>query len=329
MERPKTMAILVLLAALAGSIALAATGGEAEVRISARQLEDGRVEFGLQQRVDGRWGERVLPRSRYFPADATVNRWLNSTPMTVSVAGADDLAEGPQTSNSVEVRITARRLGDGRVEFALQQRVDGEWGDRVLTPGRYFPPTARVNRWLNSTPMTVSVTAVGDLTEGPPTPATSQAPAIRTQVGAGVTPGGALWGVWLDDFTDERKSMVIISPTEGNSSLYEPLLAFRCSGNGTKLEAWFSDLPTSDINDRWATTIRWDTLAAQAVSLYENSVSGNAHFLSNPEQYRRNVANHNMLRVRFVGYSTIVTATIDVSAMREAPAWPNILACGN
>ena len=142
MARLKTMAILALLVALAGSIALAATDGEAEVRISARQLEDGRVEFALQQRVDGRWGERVLPRSRYFPADATVNRWLNSTPLMVSVAATDDLTEGPNDV-SVEVRITARRLGDGRVEFALQQRVDGEWGDRLLTCGRYFPPNCK------------------------------------------------------------------------------------------------------------------------------------------------------------------------------------------
>ena len=84
-ERLKTLMIAALLIALAGSIALAATGGEAEVRINARQLEDGRVEFALQQRVDGEWGERQFPRSRYFSADAAVGRWLNSTPLTVTV----------------------------------------------------------------------------------------------------------------------------------------------------------------------------------------------------------------------------------------------------
>lgn len=325
MARLKTMAILALLAALAGSIALAATGGEAEVRITARQLEDGRVEFALQQRADGRWGERVLPRSRYFPADATVNRWLNSTPLTVSVAGADDLAEGPQTSNDgegVEVRITARRLGDGRVEFALQQRMDGEWSDRILTPSRYFPPTATVNRWLNSTPMTVSAAGTG----GPTASVTPQTLNIRTQIGQGVTPGGAVWDVSLDDFTDERLASVV-SPTESSSSIYEPLLGFSCLENGTVLLAGFIGLPVSDINDRYTVTIRWDSLAAQTMTLSENANRG--HFLDNPTVYRRNVANHDMLRVRFVGYSTSVTATIDLSAIREAPTWPNILACGN
>ena len=95
MERLKTAAILALLAMLAGSVAWAATGGEAEVRITARQLEDGRVEFVLQQRVNGGWGERMLPASRFFPANVEHSRWLNSTPVTVSVAAA---SEAPRAS---------------------------------------------------------------------------------------------------------------------------------------------------------------------------------------------------------------------------------------
>lgn len=90
MERLKTAAIVALLLALAGSIALAASGGTAEVRITARQLDNGRVEFALQQRTDGEWGERILPRSRYFPANPKHNRWLNSSPMTVSVAAVEE-----------------------------------------------------------------------------------------------------------------------------------------------------------------------------------------------------------------------------------------------
>lgn len=262
MERLKTMAILALLAALAGSIALAATGSEAEVRISARQLEDGRVEFALQQRVDGEWGERTLPSSRYFPADVGHNRWLNSTSMTVSVSVAGELTEEPTVS-----------------------------------------------------------------TDSQP-PAEPQRSDIRTQVGRGATPNGAIWAVWLDEFTDERGALVV-SPTDSDSSIYEPALVFRCSENGTKLEAWFNDLPVSDINDRYAATIRWDSFTAQTTSLYENATEGYGHFVDNPQRYRSNVTNHDMLRVRFTGYSDTVTATIDVSAIRGAPTWPNILACGN
>ena len=80
MERLKTMAIMALLAALAASIALATTGGEAEVRINARQLEDGRVEFGVEHD-----GDRLLPARRYFPASVDHARWLRSSPVTVDV----------------------------------------------------------------------------------------------------------------------------------------------------------------------------------------------------------------------------------------------------
>ena len=55
-----------------------------------------------------------------------------------------------------EVRITAQRLDDGRVEFALQQREDdGTWSDRLLPARRFFPRTGFVNRWANSTPLEI------------------------------------------------------------------------------------------------------------------------------------------------------------------------------
>ena len=150
---------------------------------------------------------------------------------------------------------------------------------------------------------------------------------IRTLPGQGTTPGGAIWSVSLDDFTDERQSLVG-SPTESSSSLYEPRLVLGCGWNGTVLLAFFQDLPVSDINDGWSATIRWDSLAPRTTRLNENDNDQTA-FLANPTLYRRYVINHDTLRVRFVGYFDTVIATIDVSAMRDAPTWPNILACGN
>ena len=61
--------------------------GSAEVRIVARQLASGRVEFGLQQRQgDNAWGDRQLPRVRFFPTTATVDRWLASSSLTLTTA---------------------------------------------------------------------------------------------------------------------------------------------------------------------------------------------------------------------------------------------------
>ena len=122
MERLKTLTILALLAAMAGGIALAATDGEAEVRITARQLEDGRVEFALQQRVGGEWGERILPRGRYFPTGATVGRWLNSTPLTVTAAESE--APAPSGSYTPQT-VPDGNNEDGSLVWGSGDSVDG------------------------------------------------------------------------------------------------------------------------------------------------------------------------------------------------------------
>ena len=65
--------------------------GTSDVRIVAQKVEDGRIEFGLEQD-----GERILPRSRFFPTDAQVGRWLRSSPLKVAAAqGAEALAAKP------------------------------------------------------------------------------------------------------------------------------------------------------------------------------------------------------------------------------------------
>ena len=96
-------------------------------RIVARRLDDGRTEFGYQPQ--GR--ERILPESRYFLSNATVDRWLNSSAVIV-----DDEEVG---------QINARLLDDGRIEFAFTP-TDGE---RILPRSRYFPISSSGN-WLHS-----------------------------------------------------------------------------------------------------------------------------------------------------------------------------------
>ena len=144
-------ALAALLAVLGGTLASTgvaaqdgtAAGDRTEVRIVARKLDTGRIEFGLQQRQsDDSWGERQLPRVRFFPTTARVNRWLASSPL--------DLPAG-------EVRIVARKLDTGRIEFGLQQRQsDDSWGERQLPRVRFFPTTAGVNRWLASSPLEIT-----------------------------------------------------------------------------------------------------------------------------------------------------------------------------
>ena len=258
MERLKTSIILLLLAALAGSIAWAATSGEAEVRITARRLADGRTEFALQQRVDGEWGERQLPASRYFPASVSHNRWLNSTSLTVSVVGSEMEDTAPTTSADT-------------------------------------PQSAR---------------------------------SIRTTAGEGVTDGGAHWLVWFDEFDDSRRSYVSLSARE-NNSLYNLGLALRCSENGTRLDGWLFNAPISDINDQYTVTTRFDSKPATTLTLRQFSGSGDDVWI-NAQTYRQEIERGaDKLAVRVVGYSRTVTVTFNLSTMREASTWPNIVACGN
>ena len=110
-RRRAAAAIIALLAVLSGAVVSTAAaaqedntaGDSTTVRIVARKLDSGRIEFGLQQRQpDNTWGDRQLPRVRFFPTTATVNRWLASSAL--------DLPAG-------EVRIVARKLDSGRIEF--------------------------------------------------------------------------------------------------------------------------------------------------------------------------------------------------------------------
>ena len=145
MTRKLALAGLVVSVLVAGAASALAQDAGSEVRIGARRLADGRVEFALQPRSGGGWGERVLPSSRYFPANAAVGRWLSSSPVD---------------ARGVEARIAARRLADGRIEFALQPRAGGGWGARVLPSSRYFPANAAAGRWLSSSPVSLGGAAM-------------------------------------------------------------------------------------------------------------------------------------------------------------------------
>ena len=99
-------------------------------RIVARRLPDGRTEFAWQP--EG--GDRILPRSRYLPANPPTGRWLNSS---------DIVVEGVNVGR-INVRVDAET---GRIEFAFTPA----GRDRILPQSRYFPSNAETDVWLRST----------------------------------------------------------------------------------------------------------------------------------------------------------------------------------
>ncbi len=122
------------------------------VRISGRRLSNGKAELALQQRgAGGQWGDRLLPTTRLLSATATVDTWHVTSSLTVTSA---------ETADFTELRIAARRLASGKIEVALQQKgSDGEWDDRQLPTSRFISATATVDRWQNSSSLTVTTVA--------------------------------------------------------------------------------------------------------------------------------------------------------------------------
>ena len=98
-------------------------------RISARRLADGRTEFSFEPAQ----GDRVLPSTRFFPADADVGQWLYSSSIDIGAAGP--------------VRLSARKQEDGEIEFSLVT----SGNQRILPLGRFFPAEPAIDRWLRST----------------------------------------------------------------------------------------------------------------------------------------------------------------------------------
>ncbi len=73
------------------------------------------------------------------------------------VALAQVSATGDAEVASIEVRVAARRLADGRTEFALQERNDDGWAARRLPTSRFFPANAEVGHWLSSSALTIEL----------------------------------------------------------------------------------------------------------------------------------------------------------------------------
>ena len=132
--RTGTWALIALLAIglAAGGYGLAqVTQSETEVRITARfDSERGAVEFALQQRqADGSWGQRMFPSARYFPSDATPGRWLNSSPIAVTVSDGAAATGDPSATTTISGTgngVQTMRLTDG--VYFCESRVSGNTG---------------------------------------------------------------------------------------------------------------------------------------------------------------------------------------------------------
>lgn len=85
-----------------------------------------------------------------------------SVPQSSSIQGS---GQGADDTSSVDLpqddfpagRISARRLSNGRTEFAWLT----EGGERISPRARYFPANPRVGRWITSSPIVVEGQTIG------------------------------------------------------------------------------------------------------------------------------------------------------------------------
>ena len=111
--------------------------------------------------------ERARRRARPIAAAAATLVVLAAATGTALASPAT--AQAADSNGSDEVRIVARKLADGRVEFALRRLLsDGTWTGSLRPRARFFPTTARLDRWLQSSPISLLTTRPAS-----PTPTTS------------------------------------------------------------------------------------------------------------------------------------------------------------
>lgn len=116
---------------------------EITVRIAAKRLDDGRTELALQVQSGDAWSEaRLLPSIRLLPANAIVDRWYITSPVT--------------TQDGREARIAAKLRDTGQIEVALRVVTGGALSVRHLPERRVIPTNPIIDRWLHSTPLVLS-----------------------------------------------------------------------------------------------------------------------------------------------------------------------------
>lgn len=124
------LGVLLLAAVVGGGAALiirAQTDDSgAELRLSARRLDDGRVELGLQRRSADGWGARILPDGRFLSLNVPNNEWLNSAAFALAELGG---AAAPGASSgalaTAEQAVPDEEAEQGAPAETVEAEADG------------------------------------------------------------------------------------------------------------------------------------------------------------------------------------------------------------
>ena len=221
-----------------------------EVRIAAQRLESGSTEFALQvyDQETGQAGPRLLPNPRFLSGTAARGHWRHSGPL--------------ELAGRYSLRISARILIDGRIEFAVQQRsADNGWAPRVLPHQRMFTAYPQVGQWLVSSYVTFPQATYVPITNGKGRFSYTghyYSNVFRGVIGTGLRNYSQTWDVQLSLLCQYGFNISLLGLPKADADPVDVNLAF--SNGTTTTSAWRRYAPTIlQSPDPWADFDRLQT----------------------------------------------------------------------
>ena len=199
-----------------------------EVRVAAQRLENGSTEFALQiyDQTTGHAGPRLLPNPRFLSGTTVRGRWRHSGPL--------------ELPSGYSLRISARILTDGRIEFAVQQRSsDNGWSERILPHQRMFTAYPQVGQWLVSSYVTIPQATYVPITNGKGRFSYTgryYSNVFRGVIGTGLRNYSQTWDVQLSLLCQYAFNISLLNLPEFDADSVDVTLAF--SNGTTTTSAW-------------------------------------------------------------------------------------------
>lgn len=225
----------------------------------------------------------------------------------------------------VEVRVRAKRLADGRTEFAVQQREDGGWSDSLFRSNPRLRADPVVDRWYSSRAVTASAPVdVAQLAAAArPVPPATWAPLGDT--------GGEVridldYSVESDIISGALTTVVSTTARGDRLGLEYVKLSLVCEGGALNLivdddEYRFSSAPIE-------VTLRFDGGSPETHSWDYVRGATNGYSPVNDRAFVQRLQAANQVAVQLRSEGATTAQLVDLAGLFSTPAQPNLDYCG-
>ena len=225
----------------------------------------------------------------------------------------------------VEVRVQAKRLADGRTEFAVQQREDGGWSGSLFRSNPRLRADPVVDRWYSSSAVTASapIDAAQLATAARPVPPATWAP-------LGDTGGGVRidldYSVESDVISGALTTVVSTTARDDGFGFEYVKLSLVCDGDALNLivdddEYRFSDGPIE-------VTLRFDGGLPETHSWAYIRGAVNGYSPVNDRAFVQRLQTTSHVAVQLRSDTATTARLVDLAGLFSTPAQPNLDYCG-